>query len=89
MERKLTFEEAQKLREKELEKNLEELKRAYLECEKDREKLKELVLKGKISRKEYERKLNEVTRKHNKKCIEINKRQNEKCIKIQDEFMSF
>ena len=78
MERKLTFEEAQKLIEKELEKNLEELKSAYLECEKDSEKLKELVLKGKISRKEYERKLNEVTRKHNKKCIEINKRQNEK-----------
>lgn len=89
MERKLTFEEARKLIEKELEKNLEELKSAYLECEKDSEKLKELVLKGKISRKEYERKLNEVTRKHNKKCIEINKRQNEKCIKIQDEFMSF
>ena len=53
MERKLTFEEAQKLIEKELEKNLEELKSAYLECEKDSEKLKELVLKGKISRKEY------------------------------------
>ena len=35
MERKLTFEEAQKLIEKELEKNLEELKSAYLECEKD------------------------------------------------------
>ena len=39
MERKLTFEEAQKLIEKELEKNLEELKSAYLECEKDSEKL--------------------------------------------------
>ena len=72
-----------------MEYSVEELKSAYLECEKDSEKLKELVLKGKISRKEYERKLNEVTRKHNKKCIEINKRQNEKCIKIQDEFMSF